>query len=128
VFIASDSVGDNARSRTRIRIVAITTRPAPNRMTSLPTWRLASCRDWLTSSVQPTTSALPEPQRAWRAMTPRPDEVGPYVLGGRGVSVEPPRLELAAGGGAVTLRIPRSCRASQDTSYTGKPAKGRGLP
>ena len=62
------TVSGQSRSRTRISIVAITTPSAPSRPTSLSSWRRASCRDWLTSSVQPATSALPEPQRAWRSV------------------------------------------------------------
>ena len=57
-----------SRSRTPISMLAITTPSAPSRPTSLSSWRLASCRDSLTSSVQPATSALPDPQRAWRAV------------------------------------------------------------
>ena len=57
-----------SRWRTRIGIAAITTPSAPSRLTSLSSWRRASCRDWLTSSVQPATSALPEIQRAWRVV------------------------------------------------------------
>src|SRR5213078_2552774 len=57
-----------SRSRTCICMVAITTPSAPSRLTSLSSWHLASCRDWVTSSVQPVTSTLPDPQRAWRAV------------------------------------------------------------
>jgi hypothetical protein len=53
---------------TRSCMAAITTPSAPSRWTSLSSWSLASRRDSLTSSVQPATSALPDPQRAWRAV------------------------------------------------------------
>ena len=57
-----------SRSRTCICMAAITMPSAPSRSTSLSSWRLASCRDSLTSSVQPATSALPDPQRVCRAV------------------------------------------------------------
>ena len=57
-----------SRWRTRICMAAMTTPSPPSRLTSLSSWSLASCRDWPTSSVQPATSALPDPQRAWRAV------------------------------------------------------------
>ena len=55
-------------SRTRICMPAITTPSAPRRLTSPSSARLASCRDPLTSSVQPATSMLPDHWRVWRAM------------------------------------------------------------
>ena len=60
------TVTGQSRSRTRISIAAITTPSAPSRLTSLSSWCLESRRDSLTSSVQPATSALPDPQRVWR--------------------------------------------------------------
>jgi len=57
-----------SRSRTRICMVAITTPSAPNRVTSLSSWRRASCRDSPTSSVQPATSVLPDQSRVWRVV------------------------------------------------------------
>jgi hypothetical protein len=58
-----------SRSVTRSCMVAITTPSAPNRPTSLSSWRRASCRDSPTSSVQPATSALPAHRRVWRAVS-----------------------------------------------------------
>src|SRR5271165_5820368 len=49
-------------------MAAMTTPSAPSRLTSLSSRRLASCRDSLTSSVQPVTSALADVHRAWRAV------------------------------------------------------------
>jgi len=62
------AVAGQSRWRTRICMPVITTPSAPSRLTSSSSRRLASCRDWLTSSVQPATSTLPDPQRAWRAV------------------------------------------------------------
>ena len=67
VVVAAGCLGQS-RWRACISIVAITTPSAPSRLTSLSSWRRASSRDWLTSSVQPATSALPEPQRACRVV------------------------------------------------------------
>jgi hypothetical protein len=62
-------------------MAAITTPSAPSRLTSSSSWRLASCRDSLTSSVQPATSALPAVQRACRHRNPRPRGRGGLQLG-----------------------------------------------
>jgi hypothetical protein len=62
------TVAGQSRSRTCICMSAITTPSAPSLLTSSSSRHLASCRDRLTSSVQPATSALPDPQRAWRAV------------------------------------------------------------
>jgi len=61
------TVAGQSRSRTRICMPVITTPSAPGRLTSCSSRCLASRRDWLTSSVQPATSTLPDPQRAWPA-------------------------------------------------------------
>src|ERR1022692_248821 len=50
-------------------MVAITTPSAPSRVRSPSSSPLASCLDSLTSSVQPATSVLPDPQRVWRAVS-----------------------------------------------------------
>ncbi|HEX6450844.1 MAG TPA: hypothetical protein VF060_15450 [Trebonia sp.] len=58
------------QSRTRVRICmpAITTPSAPSRLTSSSSRRLASCRVWFTSAVQPAISVLPDHGRACRVV------------------------------------------------------------
>ena len=109
------AVTGQSRSRTRICIVAITTPSAPSRLTSRSSWRLASCRDWLTSSVQPATSALPEPQRAWRAVT-RSSCRDPIEM----PSTSP------AGTQPVMISLAKSCPDSSAVKGTGGPCAAPG--
>ena len=59
------AVAGQSRARTRICRPVITTPSPPGRLASGSSRRLASCRDWLASSVQPATSTLPDHRRAW---------------------------------------------------------------
>ena len=65
--VAAPTVAGQSRSRTRICMPVTTTPSPPSRLTSCSSRRLASCRDWFTSSVQPATSTLPDHRRAWPA-------------------------------------------------------------
>jgi hypothetical protein len=62
------TVTGQSRARARICMPAITTPSAPSRLTSSSSRRLASCRVWFTSAVQPATSALPDHGRACRVV------------------------------------------------------------
>ena len=113
--VGRPTVTGQSRSRTRICIVAITTPSAPSRLTSHSSWRLASCRDWLTSSVQPATSALPEPQRAWRAV----------VRSSCRDPIEMPSTS-PAGTQPVIISLAKSCPDTSQVKGTGGPCAAPG--
>ena len=99
-----------SRWRTRICMAAMTTPSPPSRLTSLSSWSLASCRDWPTSSVQPATSALPDPQRAWRAV----------VRSSCRDPIEMPRTS-PAGTQPVMISLAKSCPDKSEVKGTGGP-------
>src|SRR5205823_12575538 len=103
---------------------AITTPSAPSRLTSSSSRRLASCRDWFTSSVQPATSTLPDTQRAWRAVarsscrdpierpSASPTGTQPAMISLANSCPDTPQVKSARGAPGARTAVPMAVKSS----------------